>query len=537
MRRSLTHLAFALILLSGSLLAQSGPGYTGIQGYYDYQTSYRTPQYVRCSPGGDTIHTIMMVAYDSLNTSTSRRSMYSISTNGGQYWYPGFGSAVPDRRSGFPSFDLAKGPYDGAALLVNHSTVAGTLQSALFVDYPVGYAAFSEIPIPLAFGGTDEPIFGDVVGAADGSVIVLGSRAAAGSLHATRTVDFVSWSPWTELTSDFTNDGFVADADYSGRVGIVIASPSNPVEYIESTNNGISWILPPRQLLPAAIPLGSDTFAVTQGLDMVLTPGGPLVAFGTTKLVNGTPTQRYSGIGFYSDATGFMLAVAHDDVWLAVDTLKKRQVNQNPIGYPAIGLSDYHILIAFQVFRAETSSAGFNYADIYLNYSSYVNPSWGHYPINHTQTASLDERYPSIAKKNSGTMYTVVYQEDPQPGSAVFGGDNSPLALVKQRCDHQWYIIESASEDPQPTQLALHQNFPNPFNPTTTIGFELSERAMTTLVISDILGRTVATLINDVREPGSYNATWNATGLASGMYFATLTSGQFRASRKLLLLR
>jgi hypothetical protein len=510
--------------------------YTGIQGYYDYQTSYRSPQYIRCSPGFDTLHAIMMVSYDSLNPSSSRRTAYAFSSNGGTAWTTFNNLSVPDRRSGFPSLDIGKGAIDGAAIVANHGTVNSTLQSSLFVDFPPGSGAFGEIPPPLAFGGSDEPIFADAVGAADGSVTILASRAADGSVYRNRTPDFISWGTWSQITSNFTSDGFVGMADASGRVGIVIATPSNPIEYTESTNNGVSWSPGLRQLLPEAIPAGTDTFVITQGLDFVVTANGPLVTFGTTMLINGLPTQRFSGIGFYSDALGFVLAVPHSSIPIAADTLRKRQVNQNPIGYPAIGISGNTIVIAFQVFRAETSAAGFNYADIFLTYSTNQGSIWSQ-PVNCTSTTALDERYPSMAKVNPANSACIVYQEDPQPGSAVFGGDNSPMAIVRQVFNHVLLSGESVDEGYRPKSFALRQNYPNPFNPTTTLAFEIPERSLTTLTIVNLLGQTVATLLHEERNRGSYEIPWNASGCASGLYVATLTAGQYRSSRKLLLLR
>jgi hypothetical protein len=82
----------------------------------------------------------------------------------------------------------------------------------------------------------------------------------------------------------------------------------------------------------------------------------------------------------------------------------------------------------------------------------------------------------------------------------------------------------------RPTTVVLHQNYPNPFNPETQIPFTLSERAFVRLSIVDILGREVALLVNEVREPGNASVTWNGRGrggisLASGTYFSVLRVG------------
>jgi hypothetical protein len=75
-----------------------------------------------------------------------------------------------------------------------------------------------------------------------------------------------------------------------------------------------------------------------------------------------------------------------------------------------------------------------------------------------------------------------------------------------------------------PTEFALAQNYPNPFNPTTTINFALPEPSYVSLVIYDVLGRKVAELENGTKEAGYHSTTWNAEGVASGVYFVRFTS-------------
>jgi hypothetical protein len=100
-----------------------------------------------------------------------------------------------------------------------------------------------------------------------------------------------------------------------------------------------------------------------------------------------------------------------------------------------------------------------------------------------------------------------------------------------------------------PGAFVLHQNYPNPFNPSTTIKFSLPSRSfsqaegrggegsMTTLRVYDLLGREVATLVNEVKQPGNYEVAWDARGMATGVYFYKLQAGNFAQTKKLLLLR
>ncbi len=88
-----------------------------------------------------------------------------------------------------------------------------------------------------------------------------------------------------------------------------------------------------------------------------------------------------------------------------------------------------------------------------------------------------------------------------------------------------------------PSTFALHQNYPNPFNPSTTISYDLPVRARVKLVIYNLLGQEVATLVNGEQEPGRYNVKFDASGLPSGIYFYRLEAGKFVDVKKMILVK
>lgn len=88
-----------------------------------------------------------------------------------------------------------------------------------------------------------------------------------------------------------------------------------------------------------------------------------------------------------------------------------------------------------------------------------------------------------------------------------------------------------------PAKFELYQNYPNPFNPTTIIKYDLPKQSIVKLVVYDILGRKITTLVDEVKKAGSYQAVWNASQYASGVYFYRLEAGGNTASKKLLLLK
>jgi hypothetical protein len=88
-----------------------------------------------------------------------------------------------------------------------------------------------------------------------------------------------------------------------------------------------------------------------------------------------------------------------------------------------------------------------------------------------------------------------------------------------------------------PTQFALMHNYPNPFNPTTTINYQLPKSAKISLRLYDLSGREVVTLVNAVQSAGYYSVIFNAANLPSGAYFYRLQAGNFVETKKLLLVR
>jgi hypothetical protein len=88
-----------------------------------------------------------------------------------------------------------------------------------------------------------------------------------------------------------------------------------------------------------------------------------------------------------------------------------------------------------------------------------------------------------------------------------------------------------------PSAIALDQNYPNPFNPSTTISFSLSKAGMIDLGVYDLTGRRVATLADGMRAPGTYEVTFEAGNLPSGLYIYRLQSGERSLARTLTLLK
>ncbi len=93
------------------------------------------------------------------------------------------------------------------------------------------------------------------------------------------------------------------------------------------------------------------------------------------------------------------------------------------------------------------------------------------------------------------------------------------------------------AENAAPQTFGLEQNFPNPFNPSTTITYSLGEHRPVTLTIHDLLGKEITTLVNSVQSSGTYTVRLNGSTLSSGIYFYTLRAGSFTQTKKLTLIK
>ncbi len=97
--------------------------------------------------------------------------------------------------------------------------------------------------------------------------------------------------------------------------------------------------------------------------------------------------------------------------------------------------------------------------------------------------------------------------------------------------------IETNDENTPPTDFLLSQNYPNPFNPSTIINFQIPKNGFVTMKVYDILGKEIATLVNEVHQAGNYKVTFDATNLPAGIYFYRLQSGGFVKTKKMILLK
>jgi hypothetical protein len=88
-----------------------------------------------------------------------------------------------------------------------------------------------------------------------------------------------------------------------------------------------------------------------------------------------------------------------------------------------------------------------------------------------------------------------------------------------------------------PTEFALYQNFPNPFNPSTLIKYQVPEKSFVSIRVYDLLGEELVTLVNEEKSAGSYEVNFDAGQLSSGFYIYTIKAGNFTSTKKMILMK
>jgi glycosidase len=127
----------------------------------------------------------------------------------------------------------------------------------------------------------------------------------------------------------------------------------------------------------------------------------------------------------------------------------------------------------------------------------------------------------------SGSSAVSITLSDYQARVFYFGTDSASVVPLK---------VED-SKPLRPLTTALLQNYPNPFNPTTTIRYDIAHPGQVSLKLYDMLGKEVMTLVNEMKDAGSYSVSLNASRLPSGVYIYQLRTGSFVSSKKIVLVK
>jgi hypothetical protein len=137
------------------------------------------------------------------------------------------------------------------------------------------------------------------------------------------------------------------------------------------------------------------------------------------------------------------------------------------------------------------------------------------------------------------TSYGCVYALTVFNNDLIAGGYFTNAGGISAHNIAKWngYVgIKKISEN-IPDNFSLSQNYPNPFNPSTTIVFDIPKSSYTKLIVYDLLGREVVTLVDELLKAGSYKVNFNADRLSSGVYYYKLEANDFSQTRRMVVLK
>jgi hypothetical protein len=178
--------------------------------------------------------------------------------------------------------------------------------------------------------------------------------------------------------------------------------------------------------------------------------------------------------------------------------------------------------------------------DVWFSYRRISDENWST-PMNLTETPGFPELLLHAAptlKSNGSNNYTMFIGRCYESGVTSYppeSGNRTVFYAGQYTFDAN---PTSAGEGGAlPESFGLSQNYPNPFNPTTTIDYTVPRGTNVRLVVYNALGQKVATLVDGHRNAGSYAAEFSAAKVASGVYFYTLTAGEFTSTKKMVLMK
>ena len=191
----------------------------------------------------------------------------------------------------------------------------------------------------------------------------------------------------------------------------------------------------------------------------------------------------------------------------------------------------------------DTSADGWHTNSIWGAWSFDGGNSWASpYEVASVPGASLEfvTLDPWLQKIDSTGLYRwhALWLEDLSPGVSLFGqGDSSMNPWIYGTDTLRYINVAVKGENAIANKFTLSDNYPNPFNPVTTISYALPRSGEVTLIVYNLLGEEVTRLIDGFQQAGEYKTIWNASDVSSGIYFYRLSTNDFTETKKMVLLK
>lgn len=351
---------------------------------------------------------------------------------------------------------------------------------------------------------------------------------------------------WTKVNTGLADTGVAALASIGTNLFAATASG-----VFLTTNNGTSWKQVNNGLTDTTINnlavVGTNLFAAAYGGGIFVSTNngtswtsadGSVFQNAYLALLSGTGTSLFAStttnnIIYRSTDNGTSWALADSGIATANAIIQSGSnfiaggvsgiylSTNNAVSWTPVSLSVFGNNVEISGFATQgTTVFGVAYNAVVAGAGNGTN--WS----NITSSLSLSDPYTAIAVIDTNLFIGTNNNSDFSKGATVWriSLSNLPTGVSKE-------------EDNTPANFNLDQNYPNPFNPTTVISYQLPSASRVSLKVYDLVGRQVATLVNGQMEAGVHQVSFDASRLASGVYFYQLQAGSFVASKKLVLLK
>jgi hypothetical protein len=521
--------------------------------FYDYQSNGVPMQICQDPITPDNVHVSVM--YSTNPDLSTKTCAYIFSNDRGTTWnfigdVPGVGN------SGFPAVSLNP---NGAFVIANQIYTSWVpVRTSIHYDQGAGFGVFTALDPPRAnplpelwprvqttYSG--RMVFGTSIGMSPSDIpraftnVVLSQNPPG---------NFSGYSPYVGNSAE----GYAFALAPNGSIGHAYIGydfdDPYDVFYRSSTDDGLTW-----NTTTKIWDWDEETnqLGCLRGVSLVFGNNNqPFVAFNTSKLTRSEFFPRLSSqIRVWCPGlnSGVPMLVADSTKVPFYPNTGNVSDAFLPLCRPTIGRASFHsnIFVAFNATTAQTGADTSRYYSVWFSW--FTGYSWFP-PERITPALPLrDWRFPSMSpvSNTSGltTKVQMVCQSDSLAGTHVTGSPIGRGEFVSVRYNFS-IISGSSSETIRAKNPYLHQNHPNPFNPETSISFDIYNDSRVRLVIYDMLGREVMRLVNDeFKTAGSYSYDFNATDLSSGIYFYRLVvnganpleTGEVSATRKMIVVR
>jgi len=347
--------------------------------------------------------------------------------------------------------------------------------------------------------------------------------------------------------------GSVIDASpVSDRV--VIAYPKtqdttsqwqNDIVYIAS-EDGLTWDFNNDRVNVTNYYNDNDSLLAYTDLDVIIDYDDYVHAVWTAQWVTEEGVYFRTYLFHYSEETGNITEILHhpDSLWWSIAGSWNRPICKMNLGvYDIVGGADGIFVTWTQFDTLDVSVQGYGNGELYMSYSIDGGSSWSepenltNSPTPNCQPGDCDsDNWSSLADVVDDSLY-IIYMNDKAPAASQ-KLEGSPTEVPVMYLAYPNPLVTGIDEIAnRPVSISLSQNYPNPFNAVTTISFSLKDSGPTLLEVFDITGSRAATLIDGIMSTGVHSVNWDATDVASGVYFYQVISAGNKLIKKAVLLK